>query len=874
MCPAPQSSPLSHLLQTKLHIPGANAPLVGRPHLRKLLDQGLAVKLCVITAPAGFGKSTLIAEWIRKHEMASFGWVSLDERDNDIGRFIEYFVAALRTVQPGLCDAVLHYVHETRDFSVETAMTMFINEIEAQPQKIAIVLDDYHAIHEQSIHYALTFLLEYMPSHFHLIVSSRSEPPFPLPFLFSKRQLVRITASELRFTADEIRELFALSTDESLTEEKLRGLESKTEGWIAGLQMILLSSGKSDFPAESSEFTAETPVRQETNRLERDIADYLAEEVLARQPLEMQRFLLKTAVLGRMNGELCSYIVREEVGKDFLERAVQAGLFVIPLDADRSWYRYHHMFGRLLHERLLRLYPEIVPELHKRACEWLRSNGHLVEAVEHALAAADFATASDIIVHSAPEMLRNEMHMLLRWFRQFPEDEIVGKPGLAVVFAWTLATYERLEEAESLLCQAEPYIDSEEAKRHPLSDEDIRGYFSGMRCLICLNRNETDKALAHSRDLMQRFGGVGHVSASYIINYNHNGESLLRGRFGFHGGLKQAFAVYPPLISGWQASRDHFYGYLRAIVGECQYERNELEQADNGLSIGAAIGLQCANAGIFVPALLGKARIALARREWDAASAIVQEARQEALHINALPFLPVINAFEARLHIRMEQPHFAAAWAETCRLQIDGAIDPSREFEQITLLRLLSAADDTERAHRYAERLAQAYDLKNRKAAVAEIRIVQALLLERHRKMSAAVKKIDQALKLGSTEGYLRLYADEGPKLYRLFTLWRKQKTSLSAETREPDFQAYIDLLESAFRSQSDAPLPYPLSSLTAQEMKILKLLARELANKEIAAALSTSTETVKRHCKNMYRKLSVSGRNEAVSLLHEHLIM
>lgn len=866
MYPKSESQPLSYLLQSKLHIPGVGPTLVQRPTLRALLDRGLAAKLTLVTAPAGFGKSTLVAEWIRE-QPHSFGWISLDDRDNDPIRFMEYLIAALRTIRADICTSVLHYIHETRDFSAEIAMTLLINEAQAHNQEIFLVLDDYHTICEPAIHHGVAFLLEYLPRNMHLILVSRSEPPLPVTAMLVSRQLVRISANELRFTAEEICELFELTASRRLTNTELVDLERRTEGWIAGLQMILLSGEKSGATANSTGSKTEPYKRQTPEELEADIADYLAEEVIARQTPDMQLFLLHTSVLERMDESLCRHLMQSEDGQ-LLHRAVQSGLFLIPLDQERRWFRYHHMFGRLLYRRLTRQYANIVPELHLRASQWFRSNGYIVEAIEHTIAAADYPAAAELILQEASELLRNEMHMLLRWFGQFPERLIDQNPALAVLYAWSLATFERLEQAESVLDRTEPYLD--EGQAGSLNGEDIRGYFSGMRCLICLHRNETEKALIYSKEHAKRLGGVGQVAAKFIVGYNHNGESLLRGRFGFFGGLKQSLAVYPDLIVDWKMAHDHFYGYLYAAVGECRYERNDLERAEEYVNIGASVGLKCENAGIFVPALLAKARICLARGEPEAAHVLVHEVRQQTLRIHALSFLPVIDAFEARLFIRADQPQYAAKWAENCRLQTEGWIDPSREFEQITLLRLLVALNDEETASRYAEHLAQSYELKNRKAAVTEIRIVQALLLERQN-VSAALKKLDQALKLAFTEGYIRLFADEGSKLYRLLLLWRKQRNNVENREKEPSFQSYLDMLFPTFQQEDGTSAP--LSKLTRQEMNVLKLLSQGLANREIAETLSTSTETVKRHCKNMYKKLSVSNRHEAVSMWNDRFI-
>lgn len=304
-----------------------------------------------------------------------------------------------------------------------------------------------------------------------------------------------------------------LSVHERLSEEELTDLERRTEGWVAGLQMILLSGGKYGAYTRGKHLASD-PFRQpKSEQLESDIAIYLTEEVLSRQSPDVQQFLLKTAVLNRMSGSLCQFVMQSEESEQLLEYVVQAGLFVIPLDRDGIWYRYHHMFSRLLLNHLNRQYQEIVPNLHSRASIWYKRHGYTVEAIEHAIAAADIESASDLILQEAPELLRNEMHMLLRWFGQFPEDRIIRTPPLAVLYAWTLATYERLDEAEVLLDRSEPYLDSDQS----LNGEDIRGYFSAMRCMICLGRNETEKAVLYNQDIMKRLGGVGNISSAYIV---------------------------------------------------------------------------------------------------------------------------------------------------------------------------------------------------------------------------------------------------------------------------------------------------------------------------------------------------------------------
>jgi LuxR family maltose regulon positive regulatory protein len=429
---------------------------VPRPRLGELLAEGMGRKLTLISAPAGFGKTTLLSEWRMLHSESdwSVGWVSLDEGDDDLVRFLSYLVAALQTIEPEIGQDVLLLLRSPQPSPVETVMTALINDVAQIPQDFALILDDFHVITNEAIHHAVAFFLEHLPPQAHLVIASRTDPPFPLARLRARGQMTEINAADLRFTPEEAAAFLRGVMGLDLSGESVAALDEKIEGWIAGLQLAALSArGREDASHLAEAFTGSN----------RHVFGYLAEEVLDQQPDDVQNFLLQTSVLERLSPPLCDAVTGRGDGQEMLERVEEANLFTVALDDAGHWYRYHHLFADALRRRLRQSNPELEPELHLRASEWYEREGFAKEAVRHALNADDSDRAALLMERHARTMLaRTEMTVLSGWISALPAEVVCSRPRLCLAHCWLslldlkiskLAL--RIEEAERALKERE-----------------------------------------------------------------------------------------------------------------------------------------------------------------------------------------------------------------------------------------------------------------------------------------------------------------------------------------------------------------------------------------------------------------------------------
>ncbi len=448
------------LLTTKLYIPSRRADLVSRQRLIARLNEGLRRQLTLICTPAGFGKTTLLSEWLSIHRAAcdhpqiALGWVSLDAEDNDPMRFWHYLVTALDLAQPGVGESTLDALFAAQPTSIPSLLTTVINTIASSPRDFALVLDDYHVIQTQAIHDTVTSLLEHLPQNMHLFIASRTEPPLALARLRARNQLLELRSSDLRFTHAEAALFLQRILDVRLSAEEVAVLEGRTEGWIAGLQLAALSMrGRTDLSTFIASFAGS----------HRYIVDYLAEEVLYRLPEAVQTFLLRTSILDRLCASLCNALTDQVDGQRTLEYLEHENVFIFPLDDERRWYRYHHLFAEVLSHRLQRLYPDLVPELHRRASVWCEDHDQLESAVEHALCAHDFERTVYLIEQKeAGELVTNrgEFGTLQRWMEALPYDLVRSRSRLCLIYIWSLLPLGRWHECERLLQDAERGLQS------------------------------------------------------------------------------------------------------------------------------------------------------------------------------------------------------------------------------------------------------------------------------------------------------------------------------------------------------------------------------------------------------------------------------
>ena len=445
------------LLETKLYVPRPRRGLVLRPRLSERLDRGTASKLMLVSAPAGFGKTTLLTEWLAARPAAPTderlaAWLSLDRGDNDPAAFWTYVIAALRTVASGVGESALALLDAPQPPPIETVLTTLLNDLGAVAGEIVLVLDDYHVIDAREVQDGMAFLIDHLPPWLHVVIASRADPALPLARWRVRGELAEIRAAELRFTADEAAAYLNEMMGLQLTARDVAALEGRTEGWIAALQLAALSmQGRDDVAGFIAGFAGD----------DRYVVDYLAEEVLARQPERVHTFLLRTSILGRLSGPLCDAVTGQGGGKAMLEALDRGNLFLVPLDDRRRWYRYHHLFADVLQARLLDEQPGQVPDLHRRASEWYEQNGEQPEAVRHALAAGDFERAAGLVELAIPALRRTRQEATLRgWLEMIPDELVRVRPVLSVGFAGALLAVGELEGVEGRLRDAERWLDT------------------------------------------------------------------------------------------------------------------------------------------------------------------------------------------------------------------------------------------------------------------------------------------------------------------------------------------------------------------------------------------------------------------------------
>ena len=713
------------LLETKLYIPGRHPGLLSRPRLVERLNQGAQRKLTLVSAPAGSGKSTLVAEWVAASRRAA-AWISLDPGDNNPALFWTYVVTALRTARPDVGESALSWLSSARPPATEWILTSLINEITANDQHVALILDDYHVIDAEPIHRAVAFLLEHLPPRMHLVIATRSDPPLPLARLRGRGELTELRASDLRFTPEEAAAFLNEAMGLGLSAADVAVLEARTEGWIVGLQLAALSmQGREDLPGFIRAFSGD----------DRYIVDYLVDEVLHRQPDRVRTFLLQTAVLDRLSAPLCDALTGRDDGRGMLQALERDNLFVVPLDDKRHWFRYHHLFADVLRARALAEQPRQVPVLHQQASAWFERHGLPSDAVRHALAAEDFGRAADLLERTGRAMLTTTQDAFLDWLKALPYEVIRARPVLSVYYALALLPGDletaeaRLRDAEGVLDQASArpeaaavemvIVDDEGFRSLPGSMAIVRAYLAGASGDVPETVHYARQALgllpegdalwrgaagallglAHwtSGDLEEAYQAFAEGQASLRktgdITLEMIGAFVLANIRTAQGRLRDAARLYEGALD--QAARQGgpvppTAADLYVGLSELCHEHNDLDAAARYLrssqELGEHGGLQENRYRWYV----GMARIAEAQGDLDRALELLDEAqRQYVRSPNPGAAVRPVAAVKARVWVRQGRLAEALGWAHERGLSVDDELSYLREFEHITLARLL-----------------------------------------------------------------------------------------------------------------------------------------------------------------------------------------
>ena len=908
------------ILATKLYVPPPRAKIVLRPRLIERLNEGLfsGRKLTLISASAGFGKTTLVSEWI-----ASCGqlvaWLSLDEGDNDPTRFLTYLVAALQTIAPNIGTGVLAALQSPQPPPTESILTALLNEITTIPDNFIFVLDDYHIIDSKPVDNALTFLIEHLPPQMHLVIATREDPQLPLSRLRVRNQLTELRAADLRFTPAEAADFLNQVMGLNLSAEDIAALEARTEGWIAGLQLAALSmQGNKDVSGFIREFAGD----------HRYIVDYLVEEVLQSQPEPIHRFLLQTAILDQLNGSLCDAVTGKEEGNAPLEALQRGNFFVIPLDDKRNWYRYHHLFADVLRMHLMAEQPDQVPVLNRRASAWYEHNGSPDNAIRHALAAGDFERAATLIELAVPEIRRGRQGATvteLGWLKALPDELVHFRPVLSVAYAFALFGGGELVGVEPRLRDAERWLDTlaDTAGMVVVDEEEFRrlpGMIALLRAAQALTRGDMPEAVKNARRVLDlapedahlilggaasvlglaawasgdlesacrmTADGMANVRLAGYISSAIGGSIVLADIQIAQGRLNEAMNIYERALqwateSGAPALVVRGAADMYVGMSALHREHNDLETATQHLltsqALGELAGLQ-QNPYRWCAAM---ARIHEARGDLDGALDLLDQA-ERLYDANFSPNVRPIATRKTQVWVAQGRLGEALSWAREQGLSVENELSYLREFDHITLTRVLLARYQSDHAEGsisgvvgLLERLLKAAEEGGRMGSVIEILVLQALAYHAQGDLPAAFLPLKRALALAEPEGYVRMFLDEGSSMRQLLR-------EVSAREIMPD---YTDKLLAAFEAEKqksedklDLSLALPeghrdgeplIDPLSQRELKVLQLIAQGLSNREIGERLFLALDTIKGHNRKIFDKLQVQSRTEAIARARE----
>ncbi len=897
------------ILATKLFIPPPQPKVVLRPRLIERLNEGLPAgcKLTLVSAPAGFGKTTLVSEWVTDCGLP-VAWLSLDEGDNDPTSFLAYLVAALQTIAANIGKGVLAILESPQPPTIESILIALLNEITTVPDDFVLVLDDYHMIDSKPVDDALTFLLEHLPPQMHLVIATREDPNLPLARFRARAQLTELRAADLRFTPSEAAEFLNQVMGLNLSAKDIAALDTRTEGWIAGLQLAALSMrGHQDASSFIKSFTGSHHF----------VLDYLVEEVLGQQSKTIQTFLLRTSILERLCGPLCDAVLLDASasGQETLEYLEHANLFIVPLDSERRWYRYHHLFGELLRKRLGQsLVPGEIAGLHIQASEWYEQNGIPSDAIHHAFAVEDFERVAKLAELEWPAIHESIQSIKwLGWLKKLPEEIICARPVLCVKYAWAFLNAGELEAAEAKMQDAEHWlepttntgeksdapsikmvvVDEEQFKSLPELLAAARAYHAQAIGDISGTIKYTQRMLDLSPEGNSQWHGAassllglaqyanGNLDAAYRAFSEGIGRSdpydtisgnfILAGIKLAQGQLNTALNIYEkalklvlergePIPLG---TEDLYSG-----ISELHRERGDLETAAQDLLTGRKLGEQVELPDWQHRWYIAQARLYETKGDLDGALDLLEEAERRYVR-TPVPIIRPIAALKTRIRITQGKIAESLDWVLARDLSVDDDISYLHEFEHMTLARVLIAQEkrglvdgSIRDAKGLLERLLQAAEEGGRMGSVIEISALLALAHAVQGDIPLALASLERALTLAEPEGYLRLFVDEGLPMAALLQEAAKHGTAPN----------YVRQLLAAFgkaegRTSVTQFLIVPLSK---RELEVLRLLSTDLNGPEIARELMVSLNTMRTHTKSIYNKLEVNSRKMAIRRAEE----
>jgi len=876
------------ILTTKLYIPPPRPKVVFRSRLIERLNEGWRRKLTLISAPAGFGKTTLVSEWVAGCEQP-VAWLSLDEGDNDTTRFLAYLVAALRTIAANVGEGVLGALQSPQPPPIESILTALLNVIATVPDNFTLVLDDYHVMDAKPVDNALAFLIERLPPQMRLVIATREDPDLPLARLRVQGQLTELRGADLRFTPSEAAEFLNQIMGLNLTAEDITALELRTEGWIAGLQLAAISlQGHKEATSFIKSFTGSHHF----------VMDYLVEEVLQQQSESVQTFLLRTSILDRMCSPLCDAVLLDPAasGQETLEYLEHANLFIIPLDNERRWYRYHHLFAELLRQRLRQSLASStgdegkgVAELHRRASLWYEDNGLEIEAFHHAAAANDVERAERLIEGKGmPLHFRGAVTPVLNWLKSLPTTVLDDNPSLWTTYASVLLVTGQVTSVEQTLHSAETALQDAEPDE---KTRDLIGRIAAIRATLAVALNQVETIIEQSRRALEylrpnnlafRTSTIWKLGYAYQLQGDRAAASraytevisigkasgnvvfTLMATIGLgiiqeaENRLDQAEQAYRSVLQSFGDQPLPFAGEAYLGLARVCYEWNDLDAAEQYGQQSVRLARQIENNDRFVTSEVLLARLKLARGDVTGAAAMLVRAEQSVRQHNFAHRAPEVAAAQVLTLLRQGNLVAATQLAQTHELPISRARAHLAQGDPSTALAILGPF------RRQVE--AKGWEDERLKAMV-----LQAVAHHAHGEKDKAVQLLGAALALAEPGGFIRLFVDEGPPMRRLLS-------EAAAQGIMPD---YISKLLAVFETEKQksedksslspaGPAQRLIEPLSQRELEVLRLIAQGLSNREISERLFIALITVKGHNQKIFGKLQVQRRTEAVARARE----
>ncbi len=842
----PRSTPrgAEPLIKTKLFIPPLRVDQVARPRLFDLLDAGAQRPLTLVSAPAGFGKTTLLASW-SAHTSLPIAWISLDEGDNDPARFVAYLIAALDSVLSSELSEQFQAFTQSFRSSILPILVQLINHMVGESEPFVLILDDYQFIHSQDVHKAVSFLLEKIPACMHLVIATRSDPPISLALLRARNQLVEIRMSDLRFSSEEstafLQQVMALN----LSMEDLSALEARTEGWIAGLQMAALAirTVVSQLAREAGVWDSNQAVSQFIQAFSgsnRYILDYLGEEVLSRRPQETRRFLLQTSILARFSGPLCDAVTLTEGGQNVLQELEKENLFLVPLDSERHWYRYHHLFGELLRYKLEETLStrseserEGLPcleELHLRAAGWLEKNQLLGEAVHHFLATQNFDQAAAIIEAQTYPMILStgQTYTLREWLAELPADLFTSRPRLNIARVWTLILQDQFSAALKQLEMAQQVVherpdseavtgeialvqgvlaelcnrDVEEMRAQglvawenlPQEDSMLRGLAAWLLGASYFFDGDTQHAEYYLSQAVQLCQEAGNVFITSVAIQELCNVRMEQGRY------REAYQLLQQTLHEMSSGgrRPHpSLVYLYYAISQILLAWNELEEAERQLRRGIDLVAHDIPGEMLIMTTSILPHIKLAQGKREEALRLAEECLQR---VDSYPFpsMPaMVRANLIRFWLRAGDQYPIEEWFQNCGLTPDDPIRCVHEVEYIALAKVLIRQGKTNEALKVLGRMHDLAQSQGRLGKLFYILALKAIALKQSNDLDGALKNLETSLKLAQPEGYIRPYLDEGQSMEELL-----QSGIEGRIWEQAGIESYVTSLITAFQQE------------------------------------------------------------------------